>query len=65
MLKMSRVYILAEVLSKILGKGEGKLGTLFAIMILQINDLVPTYFFFQIYYAITACMTTTFTFGKC
>ena len=44
MLKMSRVYILAEFLSKILGKNEGKLGTLFAVLIRQINDLVPTYF---------------------
>ena len=35
MLKMSRnLYILAEILSKILGKkSEGKLGTLFAIII--------------------------------
>ena len=33
MLKGVGVYILAEILSKILGKSEGKLGTLFAIMI--------------------------------
>ena len=26
-------------------KNEGKLGTLFKIMVWQINDLVPTYFF--------------------
>ena len=33
MLKMSRVYTLAEILSKILVKNEGKLGTLFTIMV--------------------------------
>ena len=48
MFKMSRVYILAEILY--LGKNEGKLGTLFTIMAWQINDLVPTYFFMKIYY---------------
>ena len=42
MLKMSRGLYTGGYLSKILGKSEGKLGTLFAIMILQINDLVPT-----------------------
>ena len=39
-LKMSSVYTLAEILSKILEKKEGKLGTLFTIMFRQINDLV-------------------------
>ena len=33
MLKMSRVYTLAEILSQILVKNEGKLGTLYAIMV--------------------------------
>ena len=33
MLKMSRVYTLAEILSKIFAKNEGKLGTLFSIII--------------------------------
>ena len=33
MLKMSRVYSLAEILSKIFLKNEGKLGTLFSIMV--------------------------------
>ena len=42
MLKMSRVYTLAEILSKIFLKNEVKLGTLFKIMVWQINDLVPT-----------------------
>ena len=41
------VYILAEILSKILEKSEGKLGTLFAIMIWQINESVQTYFFLE------------------
>ena len=42
MLKMSRFYTLAEILSKIFVKNERKLGTLFTTMIRQINDLVPT-----------------------
>ena len=33
MLKMSRIYTLAEILSKILVKTEGKLGTLYTIMV--------------------------------
>ena len=33
MLKMSRVYILALILSKIFVKKQGKLGTLFTIMV--------------------------------
>ena len=46
MLKWVGGHILAEILSKILGKkSEGKLGTLFAIMIWEINNLVPTNFY--------------------
>ena len=37
-LKMSKVYTLAEILSKIFVKNEGKLGTLFTIMVLQSNE---------------------------
>ena len=33
MLKMSKVYTLAEILSKIFVKNEGKLETLFTIMV--------------------------------
>ena len=33
MLKMNRVYIVAEILSKFFEKNEGKLGTLSAIMV--------------------------------
>ena len=33
MLKMSRVYTLAEILSKIFVKNKGKSGTLFTIMV--------------------------------
>ena len=33
MLKMSRVYTLAEILSKIFEKNEGKMGTLFTILV--------------------------------
>ena len=42
MLKKSRVYTMAGILSKIFVKNEGKVGTLFTIMVLQINHLVPT-----------------------
>ena len=43
MLKMSWVYTLAEILSKIfVKKQQRKLGTLFMIMVWQINGLVPT-----------------------
>ena len=41
MLKMSRLYTLAEILSKIFVNKEGKSGTLFTIMVWQINELVP------------------------
>ena len=44
MLKMSRVYTLAEILSKIFVKNQGKLGTLFTVMVWHSNDLVPTLF---------------------
>ena len=33
MSEMSRVYTLAEILSEIIGKNEGKMGTLFTIMV--------------------------------
>ena len=33
MFKMSRIYTLAEILSKIFVKNEGKLGTLFTILV--------------------------------
>ena len=39
---MSRVYTLDEILRKIFVKNKVKLGTLFTIMVWQINDLVPT-----------------------
>ena len=45
MLKMSRgLYTGRNFKQNTLKKGEGKLGTLFAPFIWQINDLVPTYF---------------------
>ena len=47
MLEMSmvlQVYTLAEILRKIFGKIEVKLGALLTIMILQNNDLVPADF---------------------
>ena len=41
-LKMSRVYTMSEILSKIFVKNEGILGTLLTTMVSQTNDLVPT-----------------------
>ena len=41
MLKMSSVYTLAGIVSKIFVKNEGILGTLVTIMVWQIKDLVP------------------------
>ena len=47
LLEMSSVYTLAEMLSKMFGgkKIEEKLWTLFTIMIWQLSDLVPAYFY--------------------
>ena len=42
MLKMSKVYTLAEILSKIFVNKEKELGTLFTIIVWQTKDLVPT-----------------------
>ena len=45
MLKMSRgLYTGGNFKQNTWKKSEGKFGTLFAIFIRQINDLVPTYF---------------------
>ena len=62
MLKMSRVYTLAEILSKIFVKNEEKYGTLFTTMVWQINDLVPTYFLLKY---IMRSMLARISFGKC
>ena len=45
MLKMSWMFTLAGILSKIFVKNEGKFGTFFMIMVWQINELVPSYFY--------------------
>ena len=65
MLKMSRVYTLAEILSKIFKKNnnEGKL-VIYDLSFLQ-KRFGANLIFIKIYYAITACTTYTFTFGKC
>ena len=47
MLKMSRGLYTGWNLSKFLEKSEGKLGTLFAIMIWHTNELVATYFLLE------------------
>ena len=57
MLKMSRDLYTGGNFKQNTWKNEGKLGTLLAIMVWQINDLVPTIFFIKIYYATTACTT--------
>ena len=44
MLQMSRCLYTSGNFSKIFGKNEGNLGTLFTIMIRQINVLVQTYY---------------------
>ena len=65
MLKMSRVYTVAEILSKILvKKNEGKLGTLYTIMVTN-SQFGANLIFIKIFYTIIACTTYTFTFGKC
>ena len=46
MLKMSRgLYTSGNFKQNTLKKSEGKLGTLLAILIWQINDFVPTFFY--------------------
>ena len=44
MLIMRRGLYTGEILSKLLGKNEGKYGNLFTIKIWRINDLVPAFF---------------------
>ena len=44
MLKMSRVYTLAEILSKVFVKNEGKLGILFTIMVDKLTLWCQIYF---------------------
>ena len=58
MFKMSRVYTLAEIFSKIFVKKKGKFvhGTMY--------DKLQTYSFIKIYYAITTCTTYTFIYGN-
>ena len=65
MLKMSRVYTLAEILSKILVKKRRKIGDLIYDHGLTNKRFGANLIFIKIYYAITACTTYTFTFGKC
>ena len=65
MLKISTVYILEEIVCKILGKKQRKIGNLICNHDLTNLRFGANLFFIKIYYAITACRTTTFTFGKC
>ena len=65
MLKMSRVYTLAEILSKIFVKQRMKIGDLVYDHGLTNKRFGVNLIFDKIYYAITACTTYTFTFRKC
>ena len=65
MLKISRVYTLAEILSKILVKKRRKIGDLIYNHGLTNERFGANLIFIIFNYAITACMTYTFTFGKC
>ena len=65
MLKMSRVYTLAEILTKIFLKQRRKIGDLIYVHDLTNKQFGANFIFIKIYYAITACTTYTFTFRKC
>ena len=65
MLKMNRVYTLAEILSKIFVKQLRKIGDLIYERGLTNKRFGANLIFIKIYYAITACTTYTFTFIKC
>ena len=65
MLKMSRVYTLAEILSKILVKKRRKIGDLIYDPDLTNQRFGPNLIFIIFNYAITACMTYPFKLGKC
>ena len=63
--KCEAVFILAENSSKILAKKQRKIGDLICDLDLTNQRFGANLFFINLYYAITACTTTTFTFGKC
>ena len=65
MLKMSRIYTLAEIISKIFVKNRGKIVDLTYDHGLTNERFGANLIFILIYYAITACTTNTFTFRKC
>ena len=66
MLKMSRVYTLAAILSKIIvKKKQRKIGDPIYDRGLTNKRFGAILNFIKIYYAITACTTYTFTFVKC
>ena len=65
MLKMSRVYTLAEIVSKIFVKKRRKIGDLIYDHGLTNQRFGDNLIFIEIYYATIACTTYTFTFRKC
>ena len=65
MLKISRVYTLAEILSRIFVKQRRKIGDLIYDHGLKNKRFGANLIFIKIYYVITACATYTFTFRKC
>ena len=64
MLKMSRVYTLAEILRKIFEKAK-EIGDLIYNHDLTNQRFRANLIYIKIYYAITSCTTYTFTLGKC
>ena len=65
MLKMSRVYTLAKILSKIFVKQGRNIGDLIYDHGLTNKRFDANLIYIKIYYAITACTTYTFIFRKC
>ena len=65
MLEMRWVYTLTEILRNCFVKNEGKLGILFLLLWFDKLMIWCQLIFIEIYYAITACTTYSFTFGKC
>ena len=65
MLKMSRVYRLAEILRKIFVKKGRKIGDLIYDHRFDKLTISCQLELIKICYAITACTVYTFTFGKC
>ena len=64
MLIISRVYTLAEILSKMICKKRRKIGDLIYVHGMTNKRFGANLIFIKIYYAITSCTTNTFIHGK-